>query len=398
MSLYILEEKSIFKFICLKFKEKAMIFFPNFNELCKKYSPLSQDMIQSTFSLLSEEVIYKNTIPEHLFSVLGFQIQKYKDLFKNQQFSENFISFNMEYFSKEQLDDIWKYQNNLSEVLLEKYVDKINFYILFQHKQLSKKFILKYFQRVKIEIILQYQKLSENIIRKLIKYNFLEENNWDKYFTIISKYQSLSESFIEEIWIKYKKSNFPWDNIVEKNKLSESFISKYISFFNRNILFQHQNLSESFLESLQPFNNQELNFIFKNMLVSERFILKYINKKVVKNILLYQKIDCIEYLINNYEYIHNYEYFNIIIKKYFLSEELLEKYKYIIGINNILKYQKISLSYLLKIYRDEIYDRILILKKIYLLDKDYFFQNFKEEQFLFFFEEPNIEEELIYHF
>lgn len=102
--------------------------------------------------------------------------------------------------------------------------------------------------------------------------------DWDE----LSKIQKLSEEFIE----KYR-NKVSWDNIFAYQQLSEKFIDYIIQkYYDKELknklnifnLLENQKVSETFIEKHILNISSKLLFIIKNQTVSEEFIMKYINE------------------------------------------------------------------------------------------------------------------------
>lgn len=115
------------------------------------------------------------------------------------------------------------------------------------------------------EYISYNEKLSESFIEKYI-------DELDIYF--ISAYQKLSELFIES-----HINKLDIDLISKYQKLSESFIEKHFDKLNIMSISQYQKLSESFIEKyICRFNDYIMRYISQYQLLSESFIEKYQNR------------------------------------------------------------------------------------------------------------------------
>ena len=110
----------------------------------------------------------------------------------------------------------------------------VNWNWISRYQKLSESFIEKHSAKVNWDYISEYQKLSES---------FIEKHSAKVDWNYISVYQNLSESFIEK---HSKKVN--WYCISKYQKLSESFIEKHSENVNWNLISLYQKLSESFIE------------------------------------------------------------------------------------------------------------------------------------------------------
>lgn len=120
--------------------------------------------------------------------------------------------------------------------------------------------------------ISKYQILSESFIEK-------HKDNVD--WNVICIYQSLSEPFIEKFQDKVN-----WYTISEYQKLSEAFIEKHRDKVNWTIISCRQNLSESFIEK----HKDRVNWynVSKYQKLSESFIAKHYNKMAIRDLVRYQ--------------------------------------------------------------------------------------------------------------
>lgn len=138
-----------------------------------------------------------------------------------------------------------------------------------------------------------------------------ELNNLD--WESISKYQTLSEAFIEKF-----KDRIDWEYISYYQVLSEPFIEKFADKVNWNNISYYQALSEPFIEKFADKVNWE--FISYYQTLSEQFIEKFADKVDWKYISIFQK----------------------------LSEEFIEQFRYEVDWIAISKYQKLSESFINK--------------------------------------------------
>ena len=145
-------------------------------------------------------------------------------------------------------------KQNLSEQLIRKYKYKVNhdLSIIIKYQNVSEKFLIDYNSKVghnEVIYLLENYKLSENYLNFIINSS---KSWWDCYefmydkenaFNKISRYQILSENFIE----KYK-NNLNWKFITIYQKLSEKFIEKYNKNINWDFVSIRQKISPSFLK------------------------------------------------------------------------------------------------------------------------------------------------------
>lgn len=124
---------------------------------------------------------------------------------------------------------------SITEAYIEEYIDKfdwsmVNVSTIYNSSisHVSEKFLIKYSDKVNWYSIYSNKKLSEVLIRQHIHINFNDcQNNWRTfmftYWDLISQYQTLSESFIEEF-----KSRLNWYEIDRRQThLSKKFREKF---------------------------------------------------------------------------------------------------------------------------------------------------------------------------
>ena len=148
---------------------------------------------------------------------------------------------------------------------IEKFFDEninnfeVDWFYISKYQKLSESFIEKHSDKVYWDNISMYQKLSESFIEK-----HKDKVNWD----YISINQKLSESFIEK---HIGKVN--WYNISKYQTLSEEFIEKYEDKVYWYYIPQYQKLSESFIE--KHYDKVNWFYISKYQKLSEKFIEKH---------------------------------------------------------------------------------------------------------------------------
>ena len=186
-------------------------------------------------------------------------IDKYKDdldwsfILQNIQLSESFIKGHYNYIDWEQIG----HQKNLSEEFIIFFVkDKIGAIRTVSQFKLSEKALKSIIEPIKyknenpyafdsiMRCIIRNQKLSEYFIEKY----------YDKlYLSFILKFQKVSEHFLERHWsdiiTEDEDDNYIEDMVINQ-KLSESFIMKHYDEIGWNNILQYQQLSESFIQKL----------------------------------------------------------------------------------------------------------------------------------------------------
>ena len=180
------------------------------------------------------------------------------------------------------------------------------------------------------------------------------------------------ETYLEKIISDYNVEFINWKYILNNYVLSESFIEKYLDYFNKEDILNYlreQNLNEDFLE--RNFNTFTIKVNIGNFFdLSEKFISKHIQELYLEDIILYQNITE-EFILNNFKYfknLKNFPFFNF-------SEKFLEKNP---------KIRKIIISYFYKnvddfYYCDAKYSDVFMNKIIFSNDDEYEFIINKEE-------------------
>lgn len=132
------------------------------------------------------------------------------------------------FYNKEKIELLSKIiNNNLSEEYIENNKDKLSWGLISLYQVLSEDLINKYEDRINFDNLSNNKKisLSESFIEK-----YKDRLNW----TFISAYQVLSESFIEKHIDK-----IDWNGISNYQKLSKRFIEKYKDKINLSLLKQN---------------------------------------------------------------------------------------------------------------------------------------------------------------
>ena len=175
--------------------------------------------------------------------------------------------------------------------------------------------------------------LIYNLLKtKDINFKNTNNSNWYK----ISKYQKLSEEFIEKFQDKVN-----WVQISGCLKLSEQFIEKFQDNVDWFLISEFQKLSEEFIEKFQDKVNW--NLISACQKLSENFIEKFQDKVDWELIAVYQKLS--EQFIENFQ---NKVYWIRISQYQKLSENFIEKFQDNVDWEDISKYQKLSQGFIKK--------------------------------------------------
>lgn len=210
---------------------------------------------------------------------------------------------------------------------------------------LSESFIIKILNIlnniVVIEYIFQYQKISNNLINKYILPFY--SNNIRSFVHIYIRSPSFSEDFIIN-FIDYIDWNNDCDSIC-KNKLSQSFIEKYIinvfKYKSDSLYYQYN--------------------LLRNSILSHEFLIKYYshyNKFDFVNLILSNKDFPSEYIINLINIIEYFKYpkeeyiKKIIFSKIKLPEEFIKKSLIYLDCYNrdyeeLLYYQSLSVDFII---------------------------------------------------
>ena len=203
----------------------------------------------------------------------------------------------------------------------ENYFSMIIFSIS-KYQKLSEAFIDRNKDKLSWSIICEYQILSEDFIRAHSGYVY-----WD----LISTHQHLSEDFIKEF-----SSKVSWQLISIHQKLSGDFMREMINHLNFDYICMYQKLSESFIEEFSDKFNWYLVCMYQKL--SSNFIIKHADNVNWYNIVLFQKIS--ETIKKNYaniipKHLYHETYINVSPKdkeKYLRSWGLYECYDdYFIG-------------------------------------------------------------------
>lgn len=165
------------------------------------------------------------------------KIEKYADyipvdlMVKTQSLSEEFLVENRDFLDWVLIS---QYQR-VSEKFIEKFWKRLDKLLVLKHQKLSKAFVQKHFEDFPINNLLQFYQFDESELEQHI-HLFGEDE-----FSMISKHQTLSESFMR----KYAKK-LNWKKLCEYQKLSENFIEDHIDEVDMDLIFEFQVLSNEF--------------------------------------------------------------------------------------------------------------------------------------------------------
>ena len=219
-------------------------------EVMKKYE--TEDTIKRLGSYKKQELseyLRNNQVSEDIIRRLADKVD-WDTISTFQKLSEGFIR---EFADRVNWDSISEFQK-LSEGIIKDFADKVNWREISIHQNLSEGFIRDFADKVNWEYISLIQDLSEPFIRE-----FSDKVDWKS----ISCNQTLSEPFIREFYDKVD-----WDYL-KKNK--------HLSGIDIDLL--HAKIVPSELESiLNTYTNEELNAYLRSNKVSEDIIRSVIDR------------------------------------------------------------------------------------------------------------------------
>lgn len=206
-------------------------------------------------------------------------------------------------------DNISK-KDNLSYNFIIKYKKYINWYSIINNRHYNEKIFARCIDCIPLYKLITSRKLSEEFIEKYIV-------TTDKYWEEISRFQNLSESFMD----KYK-DKLNWDMMMISQAMSEEFIISHIDYINWKSLS-----------------------IYKRDYLSADFLLKY-KDKVHWDIIS----DKYKYFSNeDLEKLHDLILWDTYINKHYILEEIIDKYfDYFTDMGNLLYRRKLSEDFLIK--------------------------------------------------
>ena len=167
--------------------------------------------------------------------------------------------------------DTLSLHHNLSYDFVDRYCHKLNWTIISNRSGLTEEFIERYCDRLNWSSICNKQVLSESFIEKHI-----DVMNMD---TVI-RYQNLSEEFIEKHFYEFPRCYIIWFQ-----DLSEEFIEKHICDFELDEVLKSKCLSEDFIE--RHIDDEDFSWIdvAKHQKLSDTFIKKHSDE--LSNVLYY---------------------------------------------------------------------------------------------------------------
>ena len=260
-----------------------------------------------------------------------------------QKLSKNFLRTYIEHY----------YLNNLNDETTIKIWDTISIY-----QNIDIEFINLYYKNLNWYLLSKFQVFSYDILSKykeLIKWNYLEYNKYDldivEYFIDFINWKKLcyDKKLSEEFIIKnYNKVD--WENIGIYQKLSEDFIKLYaieleFNCYDNNIIIRK--------------NLLDLNIALRYQKLSCSFLNKYINKINFELISQYQELDT-NFII---KYMKDLDWKKL-CKYQKLNLELIEKNIDKIDFDLISKYQKLTNNFMLKYYTLLNWEKLVCYQKI----------------------------------
>lgn len=178
---------------------------------------ISEKFIEQNKDKLNREGICCSRILSEEFILNNMEFISWEYTLSKQKISEKILIEIMDYFisNKENKDytSAWcviSAEQELSERLIEKYRDYLDFDLISYHQVLSESFILRNFDKLNKDYIVEKQKLSESLIRR-----YWKELNW----SLIPSFQEMSENLISD----FADIIEDWFNVFVKQKLSEEF-------------------------------------------------------------------------------------------------------------------------------------------------------------------------------
>jgi len=264
----------------------------NWEKLCE-YQQLRDGFVLSNIQLINEKalnnLLTSQKVSDDICDIYIEKLTKSREdnvliyLSKYQRMSEKLIE---KYDVKLNWDIISRYQT-LSEDFVEKHIKKVKLNYLLENNNYSYEFLLKHINIENYQKIIMYKKFSEEEIEKIIrKLDFNKNGSGNinkKLWEHISKYQVLSEEFIDR-----HMGDVNMGYISGHQVLSEEFIDKHIDIIHRYSISEHQVLSEEFIE--KHIDKLRIDVISEHQVLSEKFIEKHMDKLNMKNIYKKQKL------------------------------------------------------------------------------------------------------------
>lgn len=154
----------------------------------------------------------------------------------------------------------------LSEDFMDKYSNKLNWVVMTQYQTLSNNLMVKYFDKLNHVKAPLYQNLSEKLIIDccdraiqffkshnyrwyngndiMVECDILSINNIHDWWGIVSKYQLLSEEFIDNY-----SGQLNWQYIIQYQSLSNKLIEKYSHLINWSKINVYHNVPLEYIDN-----------------------------------------------------------------------------------------------------------------------------------------------------
>lgn len=142
--------------------------------------------------------------------------------------------------------DLLEGTQNMPEEFIEKYAERWNWFNIYTCQKLSEDFIKRNWKRfddIRCSVIFSRQKMSENFIMWMINKIGCMKVEEEQAWKIISRYQKLSEKFIEE-----HENEVNWYFIFTQQNISVEFRKKWLYKLNKEQLERYEDWLQSKLE------------------------------------------------------------------------------------------------------------------------------------------------------
>lgn len=242
---------------------------------------LNKDINQIIFNSLSlpdKYNFYKYCIKNKLQDELQY-IEKYFE-------SLHYIS------AHNWVDIIIRNEGNLSENLLDRYKENLDWYIVCIYHKLSEKFILSHRKYLNWRPVIMHQQITKSILE-------LYWNDLDWGIVSSSKFmtEELIEQYKKKIKWNYIKLENPSDNFLNLygDKINWSNItfkdlkkySKYEKYVDWTMVSYHEQLPEDFIRKHKE--QLDWNFISSNQHLSDEFVEEFKDKLNMRSIKIFRR-------------------------------------------------------------------------------------------------------------
>ncbi len=246
----------------------------NMNKMVER-NHFSEDFLRKYKHLIDYHFVLTNYLSNDFLEEFSDNIN-WKYVFKNDRKSEDFLRknlFRIDAFNEQEQTDIWIFlarSQSFSEQFLMDFEHKIDF------KNVANRTTIESFS---LDFIRQHQdKWTWMVLgyNKRFSEDFLIEfaKKW-QWQHDIAYFQRVSESFLRK-YIK-KFNQIGWINLSEKQQLSESFIEDYQDKVTWWMISMYQTLSENFIRKFQNRVDWEKIFVFQEL--SPAFQTEFQHKK-----------------------------------------------------------------------------------------------------------------------